>query len=214
MFIHENPSHLWFNLILQLTFAWFAGFHHSGLVGHLEMLLVYLLSGFGGGVAFKIVETSSDQVSLVGSSAGVFGLAGLCVIDSAVDTVQFLMNGFGRERPQVMNYYYSLNQVSRLGYMEKKRMMFISRTISVILVVAYNVYEIFEGNEEKKISVMVHFAGFFSGIIVGGILIMCRLIYRTISIKIRSKSIIDISVIGKTSAETNDIAMSKLFAKP
>ena len=180
MFLHDSPSHLWYNMLSQLTFAWFASFHHHGIGGHFEILLVYLLAGFGGGVAFKVVEKSSSQIRLVGCSAGVFGLAGLCLLDSLVDGITYLWKKY-RKKPnsEEMNYeYQSLNQsFATKAKGHKKRMIFIARTLCVLIQVAFDCYGAITGPHERRMSVLVHFAGFVSGIVIGLLLLGFRHIY-------------------------------------
>ena len=166
MLIHESPSHLWYNMLTQFTMAWFAMFRHYGLIGHFELLLVYLLSGFSGGFAFKIIENSTNQVNLVGASAGVFGIAGLCLWDSIAEMIEFCLIRCGLQ--DKASSYYDLNQSTfGLSFVAKKRLMFFARTSAVIVLVAFDAYAFTTGDNAKRVTVLVHASGFACGVMLG-----------------------------------------------
>lgn len=196
MFVHESPSHLWFNLLTQLTLAWFAHFSHDqgpSILGHVEVLIVYLAAGFGGGVAFKIVETSGKHVRLIGSSAGVFGLAGLCTLDSLSDVIQLCWQKYwqpaGHDRDGYvrtlddsgLHMEFSRRSIFSMKSRERRLLIFASRTLSVSLLVAYDIYSYLVGDEVKRVSITVHAAGFVSGLLAGVIWRLFRMIIRLVT---------------------------------
>ena len=52
----QDARHLWPNLVTQLVLGAAATARRPGVPGQLCVLFVYLLAGFGGGVAFIAVE--------------------------------------------------------------------------------------------------------------------------------------------------------------
>ena len=98
MLAHKGASHLWSNVSTQLTLAWLAtaaavtakanGGRKSRMRAEAELAAAYLLAVFCGGMAFRAaLPSEAGDVGLVGASAGVFGLAGVCAVGGAADAV-------------------------------------------------------------------------------------------------------------------------------
>lgn len=74
MFLHSNLEHLANNMILLL----FMGSMLEKIVGHFPYLVLYFLSGIGGGILslhMKVIE--NDVAVSLGASGAIFGLDGL-----------------------------------------------------------------------------------------------------------------------------------------
>lgn len=74
MFLHANPSHLFFNLIALLV----SGTAVEYFFGRWKMLVSYLLAGYGG--AALSLALRPKPVLTVGASGAIFGLYGLCLV--------------------------------------------------------------------------------------------------------------------------------------
>jgi membrane associated rhomboid family serine protease len=92
MLVHQDAEHLWPNLLIQLVLSGIATVRHPGFIGQLKIGLIYALSGYGGGVAYSMLDEKSS-IALVGASAGVFGLCGLCIVDFTEDLWDFVCEG-------------------------------------------------------------------------------------------------------------------------
>ncbi len=89
MLVHKDPAHLWPNILIQLVLSAMATVRRPGIVGQLKILFIYALAGFGGGVAYTVLEERTSS-ALVGASAGVFGLCGLCIVDFTEDFWEYV----------------------------------------------------------------------------------------------------------------------------
>ncbi len=164
MWVHDGPGHLWSNLVTQLTIAWLASIgvcrSKKPLIANAEIALVYLSAGIGGGLAFQMrhrdgdgVDDGDGAISLVGCSAGAFGLAGLCIFDTAYEIADWFMT-------RVFN---------RDTRMTATRWTFLAaRTICCTLVVGYDVIALISGDVDaaRMETIAVHLAGLVVGLIV------------------------------------------------
>ena len=73
MFLHFDPEHLLNNMVMLCCI----GSRVEKIAGHIRMLVIYFLSGIGGGMLsiFMMIETRDYAVS-AGASGAVFGLTG------------------------------------------------------------------------------------------------------------------------------------------
>jgi len=71
MFIHQNFLHIFFNMIMLLSF----GYLLEKKIGTSKFLLLYFLSGIFGGLAHSLFYPNS-YIPLVGASGAIFGLMG------------------------------------------------------------------------------------------------------------------------------------------
>ncbi len=175
MFVHESSSHLWSNALTQLTLAWFCTVSRrrrqrqgrqksatGSLGGHFEILLVYFCGGFGGGLAFRNIESRKGQdsaVGLVGSSAGVFALAGLCLCDTVADLWYLCWSRKGHRAS-------TSQEDSDARWLLV--LLLCARTLALTVVLAFDCVSFLksqEGDKEGEV-VLVHLAGLLSGVAV------------------------------------------------
>lgn len=73
MFIHFGASHLLNNMVIFCC----VGARLERTVGHIRFLIIYLLSGFGGGLlSFSMMVRTGDYAVSAGASGAVFGVIG------------------------------------------------------------------------------------------------------------------------------------------
>ncbi len=171
MFAHESQSHLWSNVATGVTLAWFASAssssRRSGIAGQMELLCVYLLSGFGGGVAFKAATASSSaDVGLVGGSAGVFGLAALCIVDSVVDLVSIL---------SPCSKIASYSSMSKSSNNSSSHLLILTaRSLAAAVVIGFDLYSALSRHSVPSDVLAVHLGGLFAGAVVSVCLSLFR----------------------------------------
>ncbi len=176
MFAHKDRSHLWSNVATQLTLAWFASASASrrsaGIGAQLELLLVYLFSGFCGGLAFRAALAADpgspwSGAGLVGGSAGVFGLAGVCLFDSLADAAQILFRWI-RSRKAKSDSYSNLGGTCRQKMKvatSRGLLLLASRTLAAAVIVGFDLYHLAAGTEEDNSDVIaVHLGGLAGGL--------------------------------------------------
>lgn len=74
MFLHGNVTHLFNNLLI----LFFLGALLEKEIGHVSLLIIYLLSGIGGNLASLLHKMMSGDWSVsIGASGAVFGLDGI-----------------------------------------------------------------------------------------------------------------------------------------
>lgn len=74
MFLHAGIEHLFNNMVI----LFFLGAMIEKVTGHLQLLLIYLLSGIGGNICsllYKVI--AMDSMASVGASGAIFGLDGV-----------------------------------------------------------------------------------------------------------------------------------------
>lgn len=74
MFLHAGIEHLFNNMVI----LFFLGAMIEKVTGHLQLLLIYLLSGIGGNISsllYKVI--AMDSMASVGASGAIFGLDGV-----------------------------------------------------------------------------------------------------------------------------------------
>ena len=73
MFLHSNITHIFNNMVI----LFFLGAMIEKEVGHVRYLILYMLSGIGGGILSLIYKTLTfDFSGTIGASGAVFGLDG------------------------------------------------------------------------------------------------------------------------------------------
>ena len=90
-FIHADTPHLLANIGGQLIFSLLVclDLRESSWLRLIKAFLIYLFSIGGGSVAFDFVP-NKETCGLVGASAGVFGLCGMCVIEGLASVISIL----------------------------------------------------------------------------------------------------------------------------
>jgi membrane associated rhomboid family serine protease len=89
MFLHGG----WLHIIGNMWFLWIFGDNVEEYLGHLKYLLFYLLSGCAAGVAYILLDASSNQptIGASGAIAGVMGAYFLLYPKARVLTLVFLI---------------------------------------------------------------------------------------------------------------------------
>jgi membrane associated rhomboid family serine protease len=89
MFLHGG----WLHIIGNMWFLWIFGDNVEDYLGHLKYLLFYLLSGCAAGVAYILLDASSNQptIGASGAIAGVMGAYFLLYPKARVLTLVFLI---------------------------------------------------------------------------------------------------------------------------
>ena len=163
MMLHVENGHLWSNVVTQICLAWFAvcGKNRNFILTQIEIAAVYLCAGFAGGFAF-IVRSSeeSDAVSLVGASAGAFGLAGYCLFDAFFEVCRILFR-------------------SAENFSPSKWSLLCAKTLCAGLVAAIDVIALCSGDidDSRRESIAVHLSGLGAGFILGFIARLVGIIY-------------------------------------
>ena len=90
-FIHADTPHLLANIGGQLIFSILVclDIRESSWIRLIKAFLIYIFSIGGGSVAFDFVP-NKETCGLVGASAGVFGLCGMCIVEGFVCVVSIL----------------------------------------------------------------------------------------------------------------------------
>lgn len=183
MLVHESQSHLWSNVATEITLAWFASAATTtrrGFTGQLELILVYLLSGFCGGLAFKAVTSGLESdVGLVGGSAGVFGLAGLCFVDSIADLSGMLAHKWKKMRN---SSYANLEAVITPSRSSTTRiLLLVSRSSAALVIVGFDIYSaVFRdgGFSHNKDVFSVHLGGLAAGVALSASLVVFKAVWQ------------------------------------
>ncbi len=187
MLAHKDQTHLWCNILGQLVLAIllcvdthkFANLDGSGRPSWIDatfktckLLIAYFISGLVGAIVFEH-DVATDILpvkSIVGSSAGVFGLCGLLLVDFICDFATLLQESH--------NF---------------KCCVSLARGLIIGFLVSTDLYEIFtlyyHYHEEVKISLQrqqfrrnqfeafqVHFWGMLTGLVVGIAALVVKLI--------------------------------------
>ena len=89
MFLHGG----WLHIIGNMWFLWIFGDNVEDYLGHIKYLLFYLLSGCAAGVAYILLDASSNQptIGASGAIAGVMGAYFLLYPKARVLTLVFLI---------------------------------------------------------------------------------------------------------------------------
>ena len=115
----------------------------------------------------------------MGASAGVFGLAALCLVDSAADVAAVVKKRLQKQNTtsevRELRRYLSY-RATRLSEWEGKILVLCSRTLAVVVVLAFDAYSFFAGERGRpEVEVItVHAAGFLSGLVVSVAINVCR----------------------------------------
>ena len=90
-FIHADTPHLLANIGGQAIFAILIclDIQEAPWIRMLKAILVYLMSIVGGSIAFDYVP-NKETCGLVGASAGVFGLSGMCIVEALICIVSII----------------------------------------------------------------------------------------------------------------------------
>ena len=90
-FIHADTPHLLANIGGQAIFAILIclDIQEAPWIRMLKASLVYLMSIVGGSMAFDYVP-NKETCGLVGASAGVFGLSGMCIVEALICIVSII----------------------------------------------------------------------------------------------------------------------------
>ena len=90
-FIHADTPHLLANIGGQLIFSLLVclDIRESSWIRLIKAFLIYLFSIGGGSVAFDYVP-NKETCGLVGASAGVFGLCGMCAVEGLACVISIL----------------------------------------------------------------------------------------------------------------------------
>ena len=74
MFLHAGTEHLFNNMVI----LFFLGAMIEKVTGHIQLLLIYLLSGIGANICSLLYKvTTMDSMASVGASGAIFGLDGV-----------------------------------------------------------------------------------------------------------------------------------------
>ena len=74
MFLHAGTDHLFNNMVI----LFFLGAMIEKVTGHIQLLLIYLLSGIGANICSLLYKvTTMDSMASVGASGAIFGLDGV-----------------------------------------------------------------------------------------------------------------------------------------
>lgn len=159
MLIHSDSNHLWSNIAVQIILAFLCTYSYEGISGTIKVFLAYILGGISGAMTFILFDESAGV--LVGCSAGVFALLGLCVIDLCIDVYEYCKrkNSLGNTLPR-----------------QHKIVAFSRFTVFVVIILG-DLVNFFTGSQHHG-TVRVHMAGFFGGILCGSIFLMFGLLHR------------------------------------
>ena len=154
MFLHANLPHLLPNIGIQILLSFFAVQYKSSqlqmgngsntmlmMQAHLRVLFVYFSAILISSIGYYL---RNPEGTLIGCSAGVFGLAGICLIDAFNEAIIYLKE---------------VKTASRTSY---EIIMMIVRFFIPLLLVFVDI--LFDEDDESKI---VHLIGLISGSVLG-----------------------------------------------
>lgn len=159
IFFHENVSHLWLNVAVQVVTSIMISFKHSCWIGCLEVVVVYFLAGLAGALSFQYV--AQEPIRLIGSSASVYGLIGISVVDTFQDLAQWIRISFAIEHQS----YSSIDDQEANACHSSIIIFFIRTTVSGACI-TIDIYQFLESEDPSKIQQYVHLGGLICGIVL------------------------------------------------